>query len=528
MFTSKFRMAKVATFAALLAAPFAAAQISPISEDFEGLDAMSETALGDSGWLVFANVFEADGTTFAYNYGAFPAPNGTGAFSNVAVGEGGPAQGAQQLVTFSDYQNADHGIGRVLETLVFQEQTIAAGDAGVWVFSFDAKGGDIEGASTAAAYVRTLDPMAGFFVTSDTKLEMTMLPSTWDTFSIAVNVSEAQVGQLFQIGFETRAANFEASGIVYDNVKLERFSGGIDSAYSQDFEALDAESGSALGDDGWLVFANVFAPDGTSFLYNYGAFPAPNGSGGFSNVAVGEGGPDQGEQQLVTFSDYNNTDHDPKVGNVIESLVFQERTITADDAGSWVFQFDAKAGDLAGASTAAAYVRTLDPMAGFFVTSNTEIDTTSLPTTWDTYEIAVNISPSQVGQLLQIGFSTRASNFEASGVLYDNIDFGPLGGEVDSDGDGIADDVDNCTLVANAPQRDTDGDGFGNFCDADFDNNCTINFADLGILKGNFFTGDRLTDLDGNGTVNFTDLGLLKASFFGTPGPSAIGPCVGT
>ncbi|MEO1576160.1 MAG: M14 family zinc carboxypeptidase, partial [Pseudomonadota bacterium] len=35
----------------------------------------------------------------------------------------------------------------------------------------------------------------------------------------------------------------------------------------------------------------------------------------------------------------------------------------------------------------------------------------------------------------------------------------------DTDGDGVNDLVDNCTLIANADQRDSNGDGFGNACD---------------------------------------------------------------
>ncbi len=38
---------------------------------------------------------------------------------------------------------------------------------------------------------------------------------------------------------------------------------------------------------------------------------------------------------------------------------------------------------------------------------------------------------------------------------------------VDTDGDGIADDIDNCPLIANADQTDTDGDGLGDACDPD-------------------------------------------------------------
>lgn len=103
----------------------------------------------------------------------------------------------------------------------------------------------------------------------------------------------------------------------------------------------------------------------------------------------------------------------------------------------------------------------------------------------------------------------------------------------DYDADGVPDNQDNCIEDANGPlipdaggnsQLDTDGDGYGNLCDPDFDNNLNIDFADLARLKSVFFTADPDADLDGNGRVDFADLAILKSMFFGSPGPSGLAP----
>ncbi len=95
----------------------------------------------------------------------------------------------------------------------------------------------------------------------------------------------------------------------------------------------------------------------------------------------------------------------------------------------------------------------------------------------------------------------------------------------DLDGDGVVDGSDNCTAVPNADQRDTNGDGFGNICDADFNNDGITNVVDLGILRSSFFVpGDLDTDMNGDGITNVVDLGLLRSMFFLPPGPSGVAP----
>ncbi|MEL7449434.1 MAG: LamG-like jellyroll fold domain-containing protein [Pseudomonadota bacterium] len=90
----------------------------------------------------------------------------------------------------------------------------------------------------------------------------------------------------------------------------------------------------------------------------------------------------------------------------------------------------------------------------------------------------------------------------------------------DTDGDGVSDAVDNCVAVANADQRDSNADGFGNACDPDLNDDDVINFTDLGLMKSVFFSDDPDADLNGDGAVNFADLGTMKSAFFGNPGPS--------
>lgn len=95
---------------------------------------------------------------------------------------------------------------------------------------------------------------------------------------------------------------------------------------------------------------------------------------------------------------------------------------------------------------------------------------------------------------------------------------------VDTDGDGVADNLDNCKLVANANQRNTDGDNFGNICDLDFNQNGLVDPTDFSRLKSKLGTPSANEDLNGNGIVDPTDFSLLKTYLGKAPGPSGLQP----
>jgi len=191
--------------------------------------------------------------------------------------------------------------------------------------------------------------------------------------------------------------------------------------YSQDFEGLNQQDPGALSGDGWLIFGNTFDPN-FNYIFGYGVFGAPNGGPGFSGIDIGQGGPEQGDQQLVIYNDYNNYVH--PLGGFVEANVFQEQFITAADVGStWRFSYDAKAGNIDAGSTATAFFKTLNPAAGFSLSNFITVDMTNTPSAWTRYSIDIDIDPSLEGQILQFGFLTVATLYEPSGIFYDNINF---------------------------------------------------------------------------------------------------------
>jgi len=138
--------------------------------------------------------------------------------------------------------------------------------------------------------------------------------------------------------------------------------------------------------------------------------------------------------------------------------------------------------------------------------------------------VSVTLDPLSDGDY---ALPASVSSLESDPVLANSsVSFAvSVGAVTDSDGDGIADSVDNCTQASNPSQLDSNGDGYGNACDADLNNDCIVNAGDLGALRVVFFTSDAHADFNGDGIVNAADLGVLRAAFFAPPGPSAGGTC---
>lgn len=98
----------------------------------------------------------------------------------------------------------------------------------------------------------------------------------------------------------------------------------------------------------------------------------------------------------------------------------------------------------------------------------------------------------------------------------------------DTDGDGVYDDMDNCTKIPNPNQCDSDGDGYGNVCDADFNNNGFVNSKDLELITKNLFTKSKspqFSKYDMNcsgGRVDLEDYFLALVKYGTQPGPSGL------
>ncbi|MBW2421610.1 MAG: trypsin-like peptidase domain-containing protein [Deltaproteobacteria bacterium] len=107
----------------------------------------------------------------------------------------------------------------------------------------------------------------------------------------------------------------------------------------------------------------------------------------------------------------------------------------------------------------------------------------------------------------------------------------PCSGDID--GDGICDDADNCAILPNPNQIDSNQDGYGNLCDPDVNNDGAVGIPDFNIFRSLFGqqcgspSYDPDVDLDSDCAIGIPDFNVFRSFFGGSPGPSGYG-CAGT
>jgi hypothetical protein len=171
-------------------------------------------------------------------------------------------------------------------------------------------------------------------------------------------------------------------------------------------------------------------------------------------------------------------------------------------------------------------------------------------TTLPTKGTITAISPPGPAAGITITYTANIGAVGADSFVYEMTDSSPAADSAtvtlnispDVDGDGVADQSDNCTLVANALtgnvpgtstpkyQLDSDNDGYGNACDADLNNSGLVTAADFAILRSvlnelaSYSPLSAAADLNGSGTVTATDFAILRARLNTPPGPSGLHP----
>jgi hypothetical protein len=146
-----------------------------------------------------------------------------------------------------------------------------------------------------------------------------------------------------------------------------------------------------------------------------------------------------------------------------------------------------------------------------------------------------SVSPDQIYAVLQdtaIDMDTPGVDLNTGyGLVQANLALASL--DPDSDRDGIGDASDNCTAAPNGSsipdaggnvQLDSNGDGYGNACDADLNDDGVVNGLDVGPFTAEFGTAGPDADFNGDGVVNGLDAGTFTNAFGQAPGPSGLAP----
>lgn len=217
-FYKKALLTTLTIVSAMSYAPMGNAALASYSQNFESLNAISSTALSDAGFVIYENSYNDQGLTNPVNNaGPMPARNDYRGFAQVVTGQGGSAQGTQQLNVYSNYLSPDQST-KYVDALTVQQQTIGADDLGtIWSFSFDAKQGDITGTSSASAWIRAID---GIATLGENKQDTTTLGLNWGSYAISLYIDPSWEGKTLEFGVSSAATSYTMSGVYYDNFSL--------------------------------------------------------------------------------------------------------------------------------------------------------------------------------------------------------------------------------------------------------------------------------------------------------------------
>ncbi|MEM3593088.1 MAG: thrombospondin type 3 repeat-containing protein, partial [Candidatus Micrarchaeia archaeon] len=151
------------------------------------------------------------------------------------------------------------------------------------------------------------------------------------------------------------------------------------------------------------------------------------------------------------------------------------------------------------------------------------------------YNNTINVASDQGGELSYQGkgnwWGRTSPPYFVAGVdtnridLIDSYPYSNMNGweVLDTDNDGIADDIDNCPLIANPDQSDIDGDGLGDVCDPDADNDGIVNEIDK-----NRITAEDLSLVPSNDFNDLTTFGYIaekgtwNVSIIDLPAPNGV------
>ncbi|MCD4719829.1 MAG: hypothetical protein K8S13_08205 [Desulfobacula sp.] len=83
----------------------------------------------------------------------------------------------------------------------------------------------------------------------------------------------------------------------------------------------------------------------------------------------------------------------------------------------------------------------------------------------------------------------------------------------DGDGDFVADVDDHTPNTYETANVDSDGDGYGNLIDGDFNNDDVVNYSDFLEFRGKYGTNDSNADMNSDGIVNYSDFLMFRTQY---------------